>query len=655
MSGRSRDHRRDSHSTGLRLPSWQRPVIERFRLAHAEGWYALVHAFAPETPAHRPDAVLIGPRGVLVVLLRTGTPAVEHARRAFRWTAELLANARTASGPVADTALRIIAVHPGDRPTTAPDTAEFQLVDDRAAGWLLHRGEAVFTPDDARALAHHLAHHTLDLQPHGWTLRDLPQQRNRTDPSGTAEPAGTAAAAEHTGEAVPHRNWQLFLDDEQAGIVRRRYTGPARLAGPPGTGKTVLALHRLAHYARRVDGALLFTTHTSAAARAARERFRRLAPQSADQVEFVHLHGWAKGFLRACGDPAEVDEEAVRQALQAAWRDPRTEPLRHFRKHLAYWRDEIDRVIKGRGIADIAGYRQVPSTGPSRPPARLHDAIWHFHQAYERELDARGACDHNDVLARALAALARHPLSRPYAMAVADDVQDLTLLGVRLVHAISGDGPNQLLLVGDGQQQIHSSGWRLTDAGVPLHGRSEVLRWNYRNRESLAASARRLDARNRFDDVRTASAAPAIPLAGGGHIVEWSGRAEHQQQALLDGLADLAEHASAGTRPAWANAAVLTRTNADAHRWKDALRAAGYPVARVDEWRGDRAAQVFVGTVHRATHAEFRAVFLPDDPDVPPPEHPEEHDQERRLRLVARSRAAEFLWAGTIADSATSG
>ncbi|MHA6802588.1 UvrD-helicase domain-containing protein [Salinifilum ghardaiensis] len=644
MSGRSREHRRDRHSTGPPLPSWQRPVAERFRLAHAEGWYALLHALAPDTPPHRPDAVLVGPRGVLVVLLRAEPPAAEHARGAFRWTAELLANARTATGPVADTALRTTAVHPGDHPVPAP--ADFQLLDARAAGDLLHRGDVVLTPDDARALAHHLAGHTLDLEPHGWTARTLPQQRNRTDP------AGTAAPAEHPGDDAG-RDWRLFPDEEQAGIVRRRYAGPARLAGPPGTGKTVLALHRLAHYARRVDGALLFTAHTSTASRAARDRFRRLAPQVEHRVEFAHLHGWAKHLLHARGEPAEVDEDAVRRALQAAWRDPRTEPLRRFRPRQAYWRDEIDRVIKGRGIADATAYRHVPRTGPGRLPARLHDAVWHFYQAYERELAARGALDHNDVLARALAQLQRHPLSRPYAMAVVDDVQDLTPLGLRLVHAISGDGPNQLLLVGDGQQQIHSGGWCLADAGVPLRGRHEVLRWNYRNREALAADARRIDAGNRFDDVHTASAAPAVPLSGGGQVVEWSGGAEHQQQALLDGLAELTARAHSGARPAWANAAVLTRTNATARRWKDALRAAGYPVAWVDEWRGDRAAQVFVGTVHRAAHAEFRAVFLPDDPEVPPPEHPEEHDQERRLRLVARSRAADFLWAGTITDAAS--
>src|SRR5699024_4897297 len=219
-----------------------------------------------------------------------------------------------------------------------------------------------------------------------------------------------------------------------------------------------------------------------------------------------HLHKWARDFV-AHQDPthghesADVTKALCEQALKAALNRPDlAAPLREFRPSSTYWHDEIDLVIKGRGIRDLEEYRRAARNDPGHPPAALREPTWRFYQQYERELAKRRTQDHNDVLHRALAALQRQPLSTPYVMTVVDDVQDLPLLGLRLLHAISGDGPNQLLLLGDGQQQAHSGGWCLSDAGIPLRGRRDTLQRNYRNRDAIAAHAQGLTARNRFDD-----------------------------------------------------------------------------------------------------------------------------------------------------------
>nr|WP_245654995.1 hypothetical protein [Streptomyces catenulae] len=52
---------------------------------------------------------------------------------------------------------------------------------------------------------------------------------------------------------------------------------------------------------------------------------------------------------------------------------------------------------------------------------------------------------------------------------------------MRLLHALVGDAPDGLLLVGDGQQSVHPGGFRLADAGIDIRGdRGQVLRTNYR-------------------------------------------------------------------------------------------------------------------------------------------------------------------------------
>src|SRR5690606_5101363 len=46
---------------------------------------------------------------------------------------------------------------------------------------------------------------------------------------------------------APWDKWTVFLHPEQRELVARTFSGPARVAGSAGTGKTVVALHRAAH------------------------------------------------------------------------------------------------------------------------------------------------------------------------------------------------------------------------------------------------------------------------------------------------------------------------------------------------------------------------------------------------------------------------
>ncbi|QIZ36112.1 UvrD-helicase domain-containing protein [Saccharopolyspora sp. ASAGF58] len=629
------------------LPTWQNRVLQRFVAERDSGWYTLLNQFAPHTPGNRPDAVLVGPLGVLVVLLRESEPEWEAARAAFRWTAELLAGASIGSGRLTESVARTVVVHPADFKGRRGHTGEHLTVTEAELDRLLRRGDQVLTGEKALAVARHLDTLTFDLTPIMWNPQRIPQQRA---PAQRGRPAGPFGVHDLRREQVEHaldrpfRDWRIFLDDAQLAAVRRHYSGPARITGPAGTGKSVLALHRLAHLARRSTGKLLFTTHLRNLPLIAEAQFRSLAPQLAARIEFTHLHSWAWDFLAGRGRAAEVDEQQVEQAFDAVWqRSELTAPLRKFRGARGYWKDEINRVIKGRGIRSLEIYRTVPRKGRGvNLPAEFRAHVWQFYCEYERALSERGVFDHNDVLMRALAELERHPLPRQYTAVVVDEVQDLTLIGLRLVHAISGDGPNQLLLVGDGQQQVYAGGWRLSEAGISLQGRGEILRRNYRNRTAIVEQAGELDAINRFDDLDGGRAVPlrsALPVLRGGRVVEWQG--DDQDEALVSALRRLDDGNAA---------AVLTRTNGAAEHWEKVLRAAGFAVRPLDRWDGRDSEPIHVGTVHRAKGTEFRSVFLPDEPLLSGG-HREEREALHRQRLVAVTRARDFLWMGAVVTS----
>src|SRR5207247_2305046 len=136
-----------------------------------------------------------------------------------------------------------------------------------------------------------------------------------------------------------------------------------------------------------------------------------------------------------------------------------------------YWRDEIDYVIKGRGLTSFEEYATLHRLRRRTTLRRSHrEAVWELYEEYERVRTERGVHDFNDILALALTEARQAPAHLPYGAVIADEVQDLTLIGARLLHGIVGDAPNGLLLIGDGQQAVYPGGFRLTDAGIDIRG-----------------------------------------------------------------------------------------------------------------------------------------------------------------------------------------
>ena len=73
--------------------------------------------------------------------------------------------------------------------------------------------------------------------------------------------------------------WRVFLHPEQRKYAERSYSGPFRLSGGAGTGKTVVLLHRTRMLARREpDSRILLTTFTTNLADQLRTDLDRLDP-----------------------------------------------------------------------------------------------------------------------------------------------------------------------------------------------------------------------------------------------------------------------------------------------------------------------------------------------------------------------------------------
>jgi mRNA-degrading endonuclease RelE of RelBE toxin-antitoxin system len=87
----------------------------------------------------------------------------------------------------------------------------------------------------------------------------------------------------------PWDKWTVFLHPEHRQLVERDYTGPARVSGSAGTGKTIVALHRAAFLARmNPDARVLLTTFSDALAGHLQTRLNRLVsnePRLAERID----------------------------------------------------------------------------------------------------------------------------------------------------------------------------------------------------------------------------------------------------------------------------------------------------------------------------------------------------------------------------------
>ncbi|QIS17767.1 UvrD-helicase domain-containing protein [Nocardia terpenica] len=455
-------------------------------------------------------------------------------------------------------------------------------------------------------------------------------------------------------ESLP--SWMTFLDPAQRALVARNYNGPARIAGPAGTGKTVVALHRMAHRARRTTGKLLFTTFVRNLPPCQERAFARLAPFATDRARFMTLHAWAGELLSRRGRQATMDLTKADNAFNLAWsRVGSRGPLADIERDNRYWRAEIDRLIKGRGMGvdDFEEYAAVIRRGRHgvlRRPARLE--VWKLFGEYEKIRGDVGFLDANDLIGAALQELRREPLDEPYDMVVVDEVQDMTVQGLRLVHAIAGDAPNALLLVGDGQQKIYAGGWRIADAGIRIVGRGELLKVNYRNCVQVMNLAASLEGRNVVDDL---DGIPVVALSNaetvlpGGDAITWRGTDDEVEDAIHDQLQRIQEKGIP-----LSSTALITRTNHESARFRAALRRWEIPFQNLEDYYCGEADEVMkIGTVFRAKGLDFRAVLHPYFTRSEPPAPATDSERDRAdlsasQRFVAVTRAREYAWLGIV-------
>jgi superfamily I DNA/RNA helicase len=290
--------------------------------------------------------------------------------------------------------------------------------------------------------------------------------------------------------------WQLFLHPDQRSLVQRSFSGPARLRGISGSGKTVVALHRARRLARGAverGEKILFTTFDKGLAASASHLLDTLCGAERAAIEVTHLHRWCLDYLSFRGLPSpryspEASKELRHQALT------RISPaLQNSLKSVPqdYLWSEVD-FLMGRFLHDEAEqYLTTDRSGRGRAlSSEQRRAMLELYLWYHQALLARGYVEPAEFVRMAYRQRRNgEPTQANYSAVIVDEVQDISEIALRLLYSLVGDRPDALLLVGDATQRIFTRGYALKGLGIDIAGRGVVLRKNYRNTKQILEAA----------------------------------------------------------------------------------------------------------------------------------------------------------------------
>ena len=453
--------------------------------------------------------------------------------------------------------------------------------------------------------------------------------------------------------AAAWETWSVFLHPSQRKIIERQFFGSARVAGSAGTGKTVVALHRVARLAQgEPESRVLLTTYSHPLATMLQRKLDVLIgkePSVIPRVTITPFRGVAEElFQLAFGRrPHAPSDKLVSDLLAKAAADL---GLTGFTAR--FLRSEWTNVIDAWQLESADAYADVPRLGrKNRIGAKQRAQLWPVFAATRKAINDRGFHTWAQIFADVTAYYTGRE-RKPFTHIVVDEAQDLGVPELRLLAAIAPSGPDALFFAGDLGQRIFQQPFSWAGLGIDVRGRSQTLKVNYRTSHQIRRAADRLLPKvvrdvdgleeERFGTVSVFNGPE--PVVG----IEADAEAEIARvgQWISEAVAD-------GVRPSEIGLFVRTRDQLD--RARGAVRRSGQEVFELSE-RGDGpAGQVSIGTMHLAKGLEFKAVaviacddevlpllarieFVADEVDLD-----DVYETERQLLYVACTRARDRL------------
>ncbi len=450
----------------------------------------------------------------------------------------------------------------------------------------------------------------------------------------------------------PWEKWTVFLHPAQRELVERDYSGPARVSGSAGTGKTIVAIHRAVHLTRsHPEARVLLATFSESLASSLRTKLRRLIgnePRLWDRLEVHALDTVSERlFSSNFGRQRIAAREEIKVLLDQAAGDVDGHNFTS-RFLLSEW----EQVVDAWQLRDWAAYRDVARLGrKTRLPESQRSQLWSIFERVRNELRNQGKVTYSEIFTRLSDRLAenRHP---PFDFAVIDEAQDISVAQLKFLAALGAGRANSLFFAGDLGQRIFQQPFSWNSQGVDIRGRSRTLRINYRTSHQIRRQADLLlgpelaDVDGNKEDRRSTISV----FNGPDPTIKEFDSADKEIEYVGSWIK---ARSNEGLMPH--EFGVFVRSGKELERAEAAVQSANLPHVILDEKVETISGHAAISTMHLAKGLEFRAVVVMacDDEIVPLQERietvaddadlQEVYDTERHLLYVACTRARDHL------------
>ena len=455
----------------------------------------------------------------------------------------------------------------------------------------------------------------------------------------------------------------LNLTDEQMDYVHVKATGPILIKGVAGSGKTTIGLYRANYLAELIEerrrgfgekASILLLTYNKTLAQALERLYIELYGELPGAITISTYDSWMLSQLRRSGiwlSAATQDQQRrydlIKQAQNEVAREyPKDKVI--SRRPLDFLLDEIDKVIRARGLTKLDAYRSVNRVGRGSTLQERHRAlVWAIYGRYQQELNRQKLFDWADLPRL----VQKHCPSLPqYDVVIIDEAQDLPPSHLHLAAQLIPDysESRSLTLLADPAQSIYYRGISWKEAGINIRGgRTRTLAKNFRNTRQILEAARHI--LEGCDDLKVADEyIPPTSTHRAGPIPALFGYGSESEalQFIVQKITRLYRN---GYRPS--DIAILARQQRSLKNIEKELTREHIPCAFFRNNFDPFENQVKLITMHSAKGLEFPAVFMIELNDRIIPHiqassetKTEDELQERKLFYVSMTRAAERLY-----------
>ena len=407
-----------------------------------------------------------------------------------------------------------------------------------------------------------------------------------------------------------------YLDEEQARLAELPTRSLLLIKGAAGTGKTAVAVHRLAAILRQPDlfnpRPVLYLCYNQTLAKAVAQLLEYLSGSACSStVEVTTIHSWCMRYLAITSQQmkdceSRCEQLFYRHCLKGVSAEVRAEMAQH-QVFPPQWVDEIIRVIKGCGINSLSEYLDFNRAGRGFTlKRREREAIWLAYQAFWQAQQETGQYQWADLPLMCLRAIESDERFQPYRAVVVDEGQDFTLAMARLAMRLAGGGAGGLTFLADPAQDIY--GGDLPRVQRELLRQRASLRWlrrNYRNSSEVYTLARKLIESSLDPDDPLLQVQPPDRHSSRPTLIVAADAEEEVNTVCLKVQADLATFFPQ-------QIALLCPTKSGLPSFEHRLRALGVPITKISRPTQLRLSEptVKLMTVASAKGLDFPCVYL---------------------------------------------